>query len=105
MGAKKKRRGSMTMRRDPENPKKWRVGFRATDALHAFLVDRARYSKVTVSDVVREGSELHQDLFDTLGAEWHEVRRQAAVLGESTGTVLGKMALESLKRARRNNNG
>lgn len=101
MGARKKRRSAM--RRDPENPKKHRVGFRATDAMLAFLVDRARYGKVTVSDIVREGSEMHQDMFDVLGAEWHEVRRQAAVAGESMGTVLGRLVRESLKRDRRNN--
>lgn len=93
------------MRRTVGGPKKTQLGFRATEALRAFVDDRSIIGNIGISDVVREATELYRDIFENLGPNWFELVRRAGISQKSVGQVIaslvaGALAAEAPKAAK-----
>ena len=78
--------------------KKPQIGFKAPEAMRAFVVQLAEKTNVNLSDVVREAAEVFKGLYETLeAAEWHEAKRRSAVEQRPMGVVLAGLVRAALE--------
>ena len=84
----------------PGNPKPT-VGFRAHQGLVDYIETEKRRTGLGPAEILSALCDAAMDAERVLGLDWYEVVKMAAIEGVTPGTMLGQLALRSLKTKKR----